>query len=87
VVWPISWCCSLKSSGVKTSSGVRDSSRKLPPEILFFGTAVVVAMFLPNQKRLARAGRLRVPYFNGEWARKDIRESPAFMGVLWEILA
>src|SRR4029077_6325944 len=40
-VWPTSWCCSVKSSGVKTSSGRRCSSRKLPPDILVLGTAVV----------------------------------------------
>src|SRR5579871_7073997 len=37
----MSCCCSLKSSGVKTSSGRRTSSRKLPPEILVLGTPVV----------------------------------------------
>src|SRR5207244_10424990 len=40
-VCPISWCCSVKSSGVKTSSPFRSSRRKLPPEILVLGIAVV----------------------------------------------
>src|SRR5690348_9806727 len=30
-VCAMSWCCSEKSSGVKTSSRARDSRRKLPP--------------------------------------------------------
>jgi hypothetical protein len=46
----MSWCCSLKSSGVNTSSGCLDSSKKLPPEILFFGTAVV-AISPPSIKK------------------------------------
>src|SRR5580693_3655199 len=45
-VWPMSRCCSVKSSGVKTSSVLRSSRRKLPPEILVCGTAVVVAIYL-----------------------------------------
>src|SRR6266849_10569379 len=40
-VCPMSWCCSVKSSGVKTSSVRRSSSRKLPPEILVLGIAAV----------------------------------------------
>src|SRR5579863_9099076 len=44
-VCPMSRCCSVKSSGVKTSSVLRSSRRKLPPEILVCGTAVVVAIF------------------------------------------
>src|ERR1700757_617933 len=41
VVCPISVCCSLKSSGVKTSDVWRSSRRKEPPAILDFGIAVV----------------------------------------------
>ena len=33
-VCAISKCCSVKSSGVNTSSGVRSSIKKLPPEFL-----------------------------------------------------
>ena len=40
-VCPMSWCCSVKSSGVKTSSPFRSARRKLPPEILLVGIAVV----------------------------------------------
>src|SRR5581483_10084209 len=46
-VWPISWCCSLKSSGVKISSGLRSSNRKLAPATLVCGTADVLAMEHP----------------------------------------
>ena len=45
-VCAMSRCCSLKSSGVKTSSRVRSSIRKPPPRILLAGTAVTVAIFL-----------------------------------------
>ena len=37
-------CSSLKSSGVKTSSGVRSSMRKLPPLAATTGALVSVAM-------------------------------------------
>jgi hypothetical protein len=43
-VCAISKCGSVKSSGVNTSSGVRSSIRKLPPDILGLGTAVSVAI-------------------------------------------
>src|SRR5271169_5913544 len=46
-VCPINCCCSVKSSGVKTSSGRRDSRRKLPPEILDLEIAAVVAITHP----------------------------------------
>ena len=44
-VWPIMTCSSEKSSGVKTSSGVRSSIRKLPPFAATTGTLASVAMF------------------------------------------
>ena len=43
-VWPIMTCSSVKSSGVKTSSGVRSSIRKLPPVAAMTGAWVSVAM-------------------------------------------
>ncbi len=47
VVWPMSWCCSVKSSGVNTSEVWRSSSRKDPPEILDLGIAVVAIQKTP----------------------------------------
>src|SRR6266851_4584833 len=46
-VCAISECCSLKSSGVNTSSGCRESNRKLPPGAVSLGAAVV-AMATPS---------------------------------------
>src|SRR5580765_2317100 len=43
-VCAIKRCCSVKSSGVHTSAGVRSSIRKLPPAILILGSAVIVAI-------------------------------------------
>jgi hypothetical protein len=43
-VWAIIRCSSLKSSGVKTSSGRRSSTRKLPPRAARIGGVVSVAM-------------------------------------------
>src|SRR5208337_2135836 len=53
VVCPIIRCCSEKSSGVKTSAVCRSSNRKLPPEILVLGIAVV-AMVLDLEIRTAK---------------------------------
>src|SRR5258708_404545 len=77
-VWPISNCCSVKSSGVKTSSVLRDSSRKLPPEILALGTAVVGAITYPLKNKLP-CETTRTPYCKREWAQQ--RFCPRFSRV------
>src|SRR5437879_13680885 len=61
-VWPTSRCCSVKSSGVKTSSGRRSSSRKLPPDILELGTAVVAIIhpFLTTEGTEEHRGNSRI---------------------------
>src|SRR3954471_22409762 len=46
-VFAICWCSSVKSSGVKTSFGLRSSRSQLPPETFTFGTAVAVAICFP----------------------------------------
>ena len=45
-VWPIMTCSSVKSSGVKISSGVLSSIRKLPPFAATTGTLISVAMLV-----------------------------------------
>src|SRR5208282_5277592 len=47
-------CSSVKSSGVKTSLGLRSSSRKLPPVILTLGTATVAINIHPRFPFLLR---------------------------------
>src|SRR5947199_7680460 len=46
-VFAICWCSSVKSSGVKTSFGLRSSRSQLPPATFTFGTAVAVAIYFP----------------------------------------
>src|SRR3954469_3048674 len=46
-VFAICWCSSVKSSGVKTSFGLRSSRSQLPPATFIFGTAVAVAICFP----------------------------------------
>src|SRR3954463_16721704 len=56
-VFAICWCSSVKSSGVKTSFGLRSSRSQLPPATFTFGTAVAVAINFPLIQILKNACR------------------------------
>src|ERR1051326_8988820 len=61
-VWPMSWCCSEKSSGVNTSLGWRSSKRKLPPEIFGFAAETVAMRLIVRRGELKISGEHRTQY-------------------------
>src|SRR5690242_5044008 len=74
-VCAINWCCSVKSSGVKMSFGLRSSIRKLPPGSIFVGIEVTVAIFHLDGTSMFLSSRdralLRGPIFLFQFTLQD----------------